>query len=152
MRDYQSHETALEFFRGLIVAIVGIALIAIAGWQPMGLWVDSATYVAGFAAFFGGMAWIWRDLRDSAALPVGDRLQSEGHHLGTLRLNSHLFEAYERQVGNGSKEFRLVSTPMVSAEREAACIRYLVNEGLIEELWPQMSERIAQEANWAFFA
>jgi hypothetical protein len=36
-------------------------------------------------------------------------------------------------------------------EREAACIRYLVNEGLIEELWPQMSQKIKEEADWAFF-
>ena len=38
----------------------------------------------------------------------------------------------------------------MDSEQEAACIRYLVNEGLIEELWPKMSQRIKEEADWAF--
>jgi hypothetical protein len=37
-------------------------------------------------------------------------------------------------------------------EREAALIRYLINEGLSEQIWPQISRRIEEEATWAFFA
>ncbi len=40
----------------------------------------------------------------------------------------------------------------MSPEREAAFIRYLIAEGLSETLWPQISRRIEEEANWAFFA
>jgi hypothetical protein len=36
-------------------------------------------------------------------------------------------------------------------EREAAVIRYLINEGLSESMWPQISNRIEEEAIWAFF-
>jgi hypothetical protein len=49
----------------------------------------------------------------------------------------------------GSKQFRLVSSPKVSPEQEAAYIRYIVNEGLIEDWWPQMNKKITEEANWA---
>jgi hypothetical protein len=40
----------------------------------------------------------------------------------------------------------------MSPDREAAVIRYLINEGLSETMWPQISRRIEEEANWAFFA
>jgi hypothetical protein len=40
----------------------------------------------------------------------------------------------------------------VSAKQEAACIRYMVNEGLIEEFWPDMNKKIKEEADWAFLA
>jgi hypothetical protein len=69
---------------------------------------------------------------------------------GRFRLNGYSFEAYEREGENGSKQFRLVSSAKVNPEREAACIRYMVNEGLIEDLWPEMSKKIKEEADWAF--
>ena len=65
-------------------------------------------------------------------------------------MNGYFFEAYERDGENGSKQFRLLSSPKLDSDREAACIRYLVNEGLIDELWPQMSQKIKEEAAWAF--
>ena len=30
--------------------------------------------------------------------------------------------------------------------------RYMVNEKLIEEFWPEMSKKIKEEADWAFLA
>jgi hypothetical protein len=54
-------------------------------------------------------------------------------------LNGYFFEAYEREEENGSKQFQLLASPNIDPQREAACIRYLVNGGLIEDLWPQMS-------------
>jgi hypothetical protein len=65
-------------------------------------------------------------------------------------MNGYFFEAYERDGENGGKQFRLLSSPKLDSEGEAACIRYLVNEGLVDELWPQMSQKIKEEADWAF--
>jgi hypothetical protein len=67
-------------------------------------------------------------------------------------LNGYFFEPYEQASSSGRKQFRLSSTPAMSPEREAAFIRYLIAEGLSETLWPQISRRIEEEANWAFFA
>ena len=104
-------------------------------------------YVAGFIAFLGGAYPIWRDLIASEAHSLA---RPKGKFLGEFRLNGYFFEAYERDGGNGSKQFRLLSSPNMDPDQEAACIRYLVNEGLIEELWPRMSGKIKEEASWAF--
>jgi hypothetical protein len=39
----------------------------------------------------------------------------------------------------------------LTPEREAAFIRYIVNEGLIENIWRETSKKIEEEAKWAFF-
>ena len=104
-------------------------------------------YVAGFIAFLGGAYPIWRDLIASEAHSLA---RPKGKFLGEFRLNGYFFEAYERDGVNGSKQFRLLSSPNMDPDQEAACIRYLVNEGLIEELWPRMSGKIKEEAGWAF--
>jgi hypothetical protein len=67
-------------------------------------------------------------------------------------LNGNFFQPYEQHTFGGRKQFRLLATPQLSPEREAAIIRYLINEGLTEKMWPRMSQRIEEEANWAFFA
>jgi hypothetical protein len=67
-------------------------------------------------------------------------------------LNGHFFQPYEQETLNGLKQFRLLATPDMSPEREAALIRYLINEGLTNKMWPQISQRIEEEADWAFFA
>ena len=153
MSQIQDSETGLELGSGLILTIVGIALIAIAAVQPIEQAVDCAIYVAGFAAFGDGVTLIWKDLLNSAAFSGEALLHSPGRYLGAFRLNGYHIQAYERQrTEDNRKEFRLLSTPKMDAELEAACIRYLVNEALIEELWPRMSKKIAEEAKWAFFA
>jgi hypothetical protein len=77
-------------------------------------------------------------------------LISRGRYLGKFRLNGYLFEAYEQEADNGVREFRLISSPSVNPAREAAFIRYMVYEGLIERMWPEMSRQIEEQANWAF--
>jgi hypothetical protein len=66
-------------------------------------------------------------------------------------LNGYFLQPYEEQTLAGVKQFRLSATPQMSPEREAAFIRYLINEGLTEKMWPRISEKIEEEANWAFF-
>jgi hypothetical protein len=44
----------------------------------------------------------------------------------------------------------LSAFPSITCEQEAALIRYLVNEGLVENLVQGLSKRIEGETNWAF--
>jgi hypothetical protein len=71
--------------------------------------------------------------------------------LGRIDLNGIYFEAYEEETGYGVKRFRLQSFPPIGPEREAGFIRYLIHEGFIEKRWPRLSEKIQEEAGWAFF-
>jgi hypothetical protein len=87
-------------------------------------------------------------------LPSGDsdrEMEVDGVHLGSLWLNGRLLVAYETQAPGGRKQFRLTSPVPLRPAREAALIRYLVVEGFVSRLWPQLSESIEEEASWAFF-
>jgi hypothetical protein len=143
----EQYRTNWEVCAGTFLAIVGIVLIGVGGSEMFDNWIRTAMYVAGFIACLGGVFLIWKDLVAAAAFSLA---RPKGNFLGEFRLNGYFFEAYEREEENGSKQFRLLSSPKMDPEREAACIRYLVNEGLIEELWPQMSQKIKEEADWAF--
>jgi hypothetical protein len=78
-------------------------------------------------------------------------LQPEGAYLGRFDLNGHSFKAYECDSDENGTQLRLTSFPAVTTEQEAAVIRYIVNEGLVEIIWPEMGKEIVEEANWAFF-
>jgi hypothetical protein len=77
---------------------------------------------------------------------------SEELCLKAFYLNGYFFQPYEQGTSSGRKQFRLRAMPSMSSEREAAFIRYLINEGLSEKMWPGISRRIEEEANWAFLA
>ena len=72
-------------------------------------------------------------------------------YLGSLDLNGYSIKTYECETNQGEKQFRLVSMPAATLEKEAALIRYIVNEGLIENFSRGISEKIEEEAAWAFF-
>jgi hypothetical protein len=148
MRELKQYHTARELCVGTFLAVIGIMLIGVAGSEMLDDWIRTAMYVAGFVGCLGGCLLMWKDL---AAAAVFSLACPKGNFLGEFRLNGYFFGAYEREGENGSKQFRLVSSPKMEPEWEAACIRYLVNEGLIEEMWPQMSQKIKEEADWAFF-
>ena len=87
-------------------------------------------------------------------LPSGDpeiEMDFDGVCLGSLWLNGRYLVAYETQMPGDRKQFRLTSSLPLRPEREAALIRYLVVEGFVSRLWPQLSESIEEEAGWAFF-
>jgi hypothetical protein len=152
MSQIENSEKGLQLWLGLVLAIVGIALIATAALQPVEQALDCAIYIAEFATCGGGLALVWKDFYNSAGFPRQAPSKSSDRYLGAFRLNGCHMQAYERErIEDNCKEFRLLSTPKMDAELEAACIRYLVNEALIEELWPRMSKKIAEEARWAFF-
>jgi hypothetical protein len=152
MSQIENSEKGLQLWLGLVLTIVGIELIATAALQPVEQAVDCAIYIAGFATFGGGLALVWKDFYNSADFRSEAPSKLSGRYLGAFRLNGYHIRAYERErTEDNCKEFRLLSTPKMDAELEAACIRYLVNEALIEEFWPRMSKKIAEEARWAFF-
>jgi hypothetical protein len=140
----------LELCIGSIIAVIGIVLIGVAGLYAFDFWTSATLYVAGFLACLGGFVPLWKDLPDASVVAHESSVGSENNFLGRFRLNGCSFEAYEREGANGSKHFRLVSSAKIIPEREAACIRYMVNEGLIEDLWPELSKKIKEEADWAF--
>jgi hypothetical protein len=148
MREVKQYHTTREFCAGTFLAVVGIVLIGVAESEMLDDWIRIAMYVAGFVGYLTGSLLMWKDLAAAAALSLA---RPKGNFLGEFRLNGYFLEADERVVENGGKQFRLVSSPQMEPEREAACIRYLVNEGLIEELWPRTSQKIKEEADWAFF-
>jgi hypothetical protein len=150
MQKNRKGDATWELCVGSILAVSGIVLIAVTRWKALDFWSSTTVYVASSIACLGGLVLIWKDMVEAAVFPYESLLRSDGKFLGRFRLNGYYFGAYEREEKNGTKKFRLVSWPMVSPEREAACIRYMVNEGLIEDWWPQLSKRIKEEADWAF--
>jgi hypothetical protein len=135
---------------GYIFIIVGIGLIDFSETQTLKSWGQVGICAASVLAPISGLFLIWNARRESAFSARGVLATSEGNFLGRFRLNCYTFEAYEQNGLYGNKELHLVASPRISSEQEAACIRYLVNEGLIEEFWPQMSRKIIDETNWAF--
>ena len=77
-------------------------------------------------------------------------MEINGAALGSIQLNGYYLVAYESEISDGKKQFRLASERPLTAEREAALIRYLAVEGFLVSLWPEMKERIEDEAGWAF--
>jgi hypothetical protein len=126
---------------GVVMAELGILLIALGRCDFPDFKTRMLVYVCGsITCLIGLLAVAWNQLA----------LKSSGSYLGKFRLNGYLFEAYEREANDGVSEFRLISSPSINPAREAAFIRYMVQEGLIESMWPEMSIRIEEEASWAF--
>jgi hypothetical protein len=150
MQKFVKAGTSFGLYTGTAIAIMGIVLLGLGTWTLLDSGLRTAIFVAGFVACLYGFFLICRDLLLDLGCPREARLKSEGNFPGAFHLNGFFVKAYEQPGKNGSKQFRLVSWPRFSPEREAACIRYIVHEGLIEEFWPHMSEKIKLEANWAF--
>jgi hypothetical protein len=147
MRELRQYRTTREIYGGIFPVVVGIVLMGVGGSEMIADWIRAVMYLAGFIACLAGALLIWKDF---VAAPGFSQARLKGNFLGEFRLNGYFFEAYEREEEDGSKQFRLLSSPKMGPEWEAACIRYLVNEGLIEEFWPQMSQKIEEETAWAF--
>jgi hypothetical protein len=54
-------------------------------------------------------------------------------------LNGCFFQPYEQETSGERKQFRLLSEPPLKPEKEAAIIRYLINEGDPERRVAQMA-------------
>jgi len=134
------------------MADLGMLLIGLGGWDALKNETRILIYFGGSLLFLCGLFLIWTDAIRLAAVRHQPALKSKGFYLGNFHLNGYLFGAYEREGNNGGKQFRLVSSPSVSPAQEAAFIRYMIHEGLIEDLWPQMSKQIEEDADWAFLS
>jgi hypothetical protein len=139
-----------QFVLGVIMADLSVLLIAVGGWDVLNSERRMLIYVSGSILLLVGLGLVVSDTIKLAELFPQPVLTCRGMYLGRFSLNGFMLEAYERETSEGRKEFRLVSTPSVRVAQEAAFVRYVVNEGLVDNLWPHLSERIQKEADWAF--
>jgi hypothetical protein len=70
--------------------------------------------------------------------------------LGEMSVNGYLLEAYEEEVDCQGKRFRLRAFPCIDSEQEARYVRYLIHKGFIDQRWPRVSNKVKEEAGWAF--
>jgi hypothetical protein len=125
----------------ILLAILGEALMGFGIWHIL----------PDFLLLLGVLFLIWKDRQPAANFQEKPALERQGIYLGRFDLNGYSFEAYEYESEKNGTQLRLLSFPGLTYQQEAAFIRYIVNEGLIEHIWPGIGKRIAAEANRAFF-
>lgn len=150
MQESKKRDSVWHLFVGVLIADLWMLLIGLGGWDALEIQTRILIYVGGSILFIGGLFLLLVDAIRTAAVAHEPPLKFKGTYLSRFQLNGHLFEAYEREANKGGREFRLVASPPVNPVQEAAFIRYMIHEGLIEAMWPQMSKQIEKEANWAF--
>ncbi len=134
---------------GRLIVIVSMVLWSEYKTYYLGAWI--ALYVGGFVLWSIGFA-STRHLTSAGPKVKSELAGSSGKLcLKAFYLNGYFFQPVEQETSNGQKQFRLSATPPLSPDHEAAVIRYLINQGLSDEMWPPISSRIEEEANWAFF-
>ena len=139
-----------QFVLGALAADLGVALLGLGAWDALKIDMRILVYLVGTVCLLSGLSLIWLDTINLSVVSKKSPLTANGVYLGRFKLNNYSFEAYERAANDGRTEFRLVASPLIDPAKEAAVVRYMVNEGLIENLWPQMSKQIEEDANWAF--
>jgi hypothetical protein len=149
MKEANSKNSVLPIL-GIVIAESSPLLIGFGGCDTLDFETRMLMYVCGSISFFGGLFLIWTSATRIAVGRNEPEVISSGSYLGKFRLNHYLFEAYEQGAANGVKVFRLITSPSVNRAREAAFIRYMVHEGLIQDMWPQESRQIEEAADWAF--
>jgi hypothetical protein len=140
-------EEAWGICASILLVCLGIALIGYGRWQNLDISNGWPVYPAGSIFCLAGMHYLGsEDPSREPAYNKDPQLGSKYVCLGRLALNGHSIRAYEIETDQGNKRFRLVSIPAVTHEKEAALIRYIVNEGLMENISQGMSEKIEEEA------
>ena len=152
MQEAKKRDSVWHLLAGVALAEMGMLLIAFGGWYALKSEARIMIYVGGGLLFLSGLIAIQIDAMGWPAVAQASPLQAQGKYLGHFRLNGYSLRAYEQQTNGGGKEFHLVSFPSMGHLREAAFVRYLIQEGLIENLWPQLSRQIKEEAHWAFLS
>jgi hypothetical protein len=136
----------LKVLGGFFALTSGLVLVGILNWErSASLAVNLVLGLAGVALCVVGFR-----LLLVATGHDGLPIEVDGTELGSVRLNGYYLVAYERETPDGKKLFRLASSRTLTPEREAALIRYLALEGFLGSLWPEMKERLQEEAEWAF--
>jgi hypothetical protein len=144
-------QTAWRLCVDILLAGLAMALLGFAEWNGLEFSTWWPIYLAGSFLFLGGLflTMIWNG---PSCAPVKEEPmpEADGVYLGKFNLNGYTFKAYKRETVDGSTQFRLSAFPSITREQEAALIRDLVNEGLVETLVQGLSKRIEEETNWAF--
>lgn len=136
----------LQTCGGFLSVTGGVVLIAVLNWESsFYMPVNLALGLAGVTLCIIGFR-----LLLIATEEEGLAMEINGAALGSIQLNGYHLVAYESEAPDGKKQFRLASWHRLTPEREAALIRYLALEGFLVSLWPEMKERIEDEAGWAF--
>ncbi len=149
MQKTQESNRSGALYLGTLIVIVSVVLWSEYKSYYFGTWI---ALCAG-----GSMLWFIGFASTKHLASAGPLMKSElaGNSrdlcLEKFYLNGYFFQPVEQETSNGRKQFRLSSTPPLNPDHEAAVIRYLINEGLSEKMWPPISRRIEEEANWAFF-
>jgi hypothetical protein len=149
MRKKRESNGSGALYLGTLIAIVSVVLWSEYKSYYLGTWISLSA--GAFVLCFIGIS--STKYLASAGPQVKSDLAGSSRELCLEKfyLNGYLFQPVEQETSNGRKQFRLSSTPPLNPDHEAAVIRYLINEGLSEKMWPPISRRIEEEANWAFF-
>jgi hypothetical protein len=146
MQKCKKHLVFLRISGGFIAFTSGFVLICLLNWESsVDLPVNLCASLAGISLSIVGIRLLLMATADG-----GPPVQVNGAELGRIQLNGYYLIAYESEGANAKKQFRLRSYRTLSPEKEAALVRYLAVEGFLVSLWPEMKERIEEEANWAF--
>ena len=129
----------------------GILLIGLGGWNSLDLETQILICLSGIILLIGGLFLIGIDAIRLAAVSRGSIPKSEGAYLGEFKLNGHFFEAYEREGDNGRREFRLVSSPPVCPEQEAALSDTWSTKGLLKVCGLKRESRSRRKLIGRFF-
>jgi hypothetical protein len=137
---------------GMLLLIVIVSLVVWCEYKTNHVIAWMVLCVGGVVFWFIGLAAAGSGAPDRSIRKSALTRSSSELCFMQFYLNGYFLQPYEQQTLTGAKQFRLSATPQMSPEREAAFIRYLINEGLTEEMWPRISQKIEEEANWAFFS
>jgi hypothetical protein len=152
MRRTRASNEIWPLHLGMLLLTVIVAVVVWSEYRSYYLATCIILCAGGFVFWFVGFA---STRQGASARPQAksDLIVNSGElYLREFYLNGHPFQPYEQETPSGRRQFRLSSRPQMTPDREAAVIRYLITEGLSEKMWPQISRRIEEEANWAFFA
>jgi hypothetical protein len=119
-------------YAGVLFAFVVMVLALLGALDAVKIWIRILIYLAAFILCHGAVFLIGKASLTKAVLQDEATIAAKSACLGTFDLNGHSFAAYEKETGYGGRQFRLLSYPSVDPEQEAAIIRYMVREGLIE--------------------
>ena len=155
MSKTKDQSVTWHFLAGLLTTEAGFWLLAFGELYLPGTWMHHVSYGGVFVICLGMVLLSWQKsprlktlLNDTAPNPTTVAVREK--LLGKISVNGYLLEAYEQEVDCRGKQFRLRAFPCIDAEHEARYVRYLIHEGFIDQRWPRVSNRIKEEAGWAF--
>jgi hypothetical protein len=150
MQAHQTKSAKRRLYTGVALSITGLIAIGLLEW---GSQVRLGICLGGIVLCLLGVKLMTKTAADrEPPVKVEVRVKEDRLCLGSLQLNNYDLTAYERQSPDGKRQLRLNSSIPITSKQEAALIRYLVLEGFVESLWPEMWGRLEEEASWAFFA